>query len=79
MYFLPIGSHLHSPLFQIYQKGNSTISALKLHISESDHGSKVTCRAENPLLPKATLEEIYALDVACELTLNMRNVNIFTT
>ncbi|KAF2357359.1 CD80-like immunoglobulin C2-set, partial [Trinorchestia longiramus] len=42
---------------------NISTSILVLDIHEQDHGSKLTCRAENPLLPTATLEDIYTLDV----------------
>ncbi|XP_018019424.1 nephrin [Hyalella azteca] len=48
----------------IRHSGNISTSVLVLDIVEADHGTKLTCRAENPLLPAATLEDIYTLDVA---------------
>ena len=54
---------------QIRTDGNVTTSILKLKINRADHGTKLTCRAENPLLPKAILEDIFTFNVACKALL----------
>ena len=57
-------------MFQMFSKvrnlENITTSVLLLHVKKKDHGSKLVCRAENPLLSTATLEDIFTLNVACE-------------
>jgi hypothetical protein len=53
---------------QISNDGNVTVSTLKFRPRMEDHGRKISCRAENPLLPNSVKLDEKLLEVYCEST-----------
>ena len=49
--------------------GNVTLSTLNYVPSVRDAGKFMSCRAENPELPDATLEDGWKLEIYCKLLL----------
>ena len=79
-------NHYSYPLPQLLHDGNVSRSSLVLRPSAADHGTYVACRARNPLLPQAVLEDLRRLNVHCKwgrreakvIVLKVKNSNIFT-
>lgn len=48
------------------RQDNVTVSVLSLIPGRRHHDRQLLCRAENPSLPMATMEDMITLNVACE-------------
>ncbi|XP_064103384.1 LOW QUALITY PROTEIN: nephrin-like [Macrobrachium nipponense] len=48
---------------QVQERDNVTVSTLLLKVTRGHHGRQMICRADHPILPLSTLEDIYTLDV----------------
>lgn len=67
---VPATTHPPTPLLpspcQTSLDGLVSTSTLELVVTPQDEGSKLTCRAENPELSSATIEDSHQLQVLCE-------------
>jgi hypothetical protein len=54
---------------------NVTRSSLALVPSLEDDGEKITCRAENPWVPRSFVEDSWVLHVVCKTTINLTQVS----
>jgi len=50
---------------------NVTRSSLGLVPSIEDDGQKITCKAENPWVPRSFVEDSWTLHVVCKTTINL--------
>lgn len=57
-------------------KENVTSSEMTFVPTTDDNGKSITCRAENPQVPKMALEEYFILKVVCE-SFNIFFINLF--
>ena len=55
----------HSP------DGNTSYSTLNFTPSLSDMGTMLSCSGENPLIPSATIQDTWKLDIYCKYFVNL--------
>ncbi|XP_071528017.1 neural cell adhesion molecule 2-like isoform X2 [Panulirus ornatus] len=58
------GRNVEDDFINVTRQDNETVSVLSLLPARHHHGQQLLCRAENPSLPLATLEDILTLNVA---------------
>lgn len=56
--------------FQVTNVGNATSSIATLILAASDDGKDLTCRATNPYIPGAIVEDRRTLSVSCKFPLS---------
>lgn len=59
-----------------FSDNNATVSTLNLVPMAEDHEKYLVCRAENPRVPNAVIEDRWFLNVQCKY--EFQTVNIFS-
>nr|XP_053653845.1 B-cell receptor CD22-like [Cherax quadricarinatus] len=63
-YLVPARSYCEEDFINVTRQDKETVSVLSVLPTRHHHGRQLLCRAENPSLPLATIEEIFTLNVA---------------